>query len=78
MVGRSRKRRHRRDSPEELRQRQKRFKDKRQEGGNTGRSLRGNPEALESQRIRKTSKVTNLGRGGRLERVKPNFLLAIL
>jgi hypothetical protein len=46
-----------------------------QEGGNTGRSLRGNPETSLLQIFRNTEKVANLGRVGRLERGKPIFLL---
>jgi hypothetical protein len=49
-----------------------------QEGGNTRRFPRGNPETSEPRRFGKTNKVVNLERGGRLERVKPGFLLAIL
>jgi len=42
-------------------------------GGNTRPTLRGNPETLRLRRIRNAEKVTNLGRGGGLERVKPTF-----
>jgi hypothetical protein len=41
-------------------------------------ALRGNPETQVEQRFRITQKVENLERGGKLERVKPYFLLEIL
>lgn len=37
--------------------------------------MRGNPETQVLFRFRSNGKVANLGRGGRLERVKPIFLL---
>jgi hypothetical protein len=56
----------------------KRFEEGNRKGGNTQKTLRGNPETFSSQRFRIIGKVTNLERGGRLERVKPTFLLVIL
>jgi hypothetical protein len=71
-------RRHRSGGPEELRQRSRCLEEGKRKGGNTGGSPRGDPKTSSLRRLGIVDKVTNLGRDGRLERVKPAFPLVIL
>jgi hypothetical protein len=78
MRGRSEMRRHRNGGPEKLRQRSRCLAEGKRKGGNTGGSPRGNPKTSPLRRLGIAEKVANLGRDGRLERVKPAFPLVRL